>query len=91
VGVFGVWTPAQPALAVAAPGRRTIIFPTLMNLNLLGLSHDVAGALARTRARPVVTVRPKVGRTPDGKPELVIPPEAGYPPLPPALAKLPPA
>ena len=87
--VGSVWTTAQHALAEAEAGRRTIIFPTLMNLNLLGASRDVADALARTRARSVVTVRPRIGRTPDGKPELLIPPEAGYPPLPPALAKLP--
>ncbi|MEX2208883.1 MAG: NUDIX hydrolase [Myxococcota bacterium] len=89
--VDSVWTTAQQALAEAEAGRRTIIFPTLMNLNLLGLASDVADALARTRARPLVTVRPALRRAPDGKPELVIPPEAGYPPLPPALAKLPPA
>jgi len=87
--VDSVWTTAQHALAEAEAGRRTIIFPTLMNLNLLGLGHDVGDALARTRARAVVTVRPALTRTPDGKPELRIPPEAGYPPLPPALAKLP--
>ncbi len=86
--VDSVWTSAQNALAEAESGRRTIIFPTLMNLNLLGLANDVADALARTRARPVVTVRPGFRRAPDGKPELLIPPEAGYPPLPPTLAKL---
>jgi hypothetical protein len=89
--VDSVWTTPQHALAEAESGRRTIIFPTLMNLNLLGMASDVADALSRTRARPIVTVRPRLSRTPDGKPELVIPPEAGYPPLPPALAKLPPA
>lgn len=87
--VDSVWTTAQYALAEAEAGRRTIIFPTLMNLNLLGLSSDVDDSLARTRARTLVTVRPALRRAPDGKPELVIPPEAGYPPLPPALAKLP--
>jgi 8-oxo-dGTP pyrophosphatase MutT (NUDIX family) len=87
--VDSVWTTAQHALAEAESGRRTIIFPTLMNLNLLGLARDVGDALARTRARTVVTVRPALSRTPEGKPELRIPPEAGYPPLPPALAKLP--
>ena len=89
--VDSVWTTAQHALAEAEAGRRTIIFPTLMNLNLLGEARDVADALARTRARSVVTVRPRIGRTPEGKPELLIPPEAGYPPLSPALSKLPPA
>jgi 8-oxo-dGTP pyrophosphatase MutT (NUDIX family) len=89
--VDSVWTTVQHALAEAEAGRRTIIFPTLMNLNLLGAARDVSDALARTRARAIVTVLPALGRTPDGKPELRIPPEAGYPPLPPALAKLRPA
>ncbi len=57
------------------------------DLNLLGLARDLADALSRTRSRRVVTVLPEIRRTPEGKPELVIPPEAGYPPLPPALAK----
>jgi 8-oxo-dGTP pyrophosphatase MutT (NUDIX family) len=87
--VDSVWTSARQALDEAESGRRTIIFPTLMNLNLLAESRDVADALTRTRARAVVTVRPKFTRTADGKPQLLIPPEAGYPPLPPALAKLP--
>lgn len=87
--VDSTWTTAQHALAEAESGGRTIIFPTLMNLNLLGLGRDVGDVLARTRSRAVVTVRPALARTPDGKPELRIPPEAGYPPLPPALAKLP--
>jgi 8-oxo-dGTP pyrophosphatase MutT (NUDIX family) len=86
--VDSVWTTPQAALAEAEAGRRTIIFPTLMNLNLLGLSTSVDEALARARRAPVVTVRPALARTPEGKPELRIPPEAGYPPLPPALAKL---
>jgi 8-oxo-dGTP pyrophosphatase MutT (NUDIX family) len=86
--VDSVWITPQAALAEAEAGRRTIIFPTLMNLNLLGLAASVDDALARARRAPVVTVRPTLARTPDGKPELRIPPEAGYPPLPPALAKL---
>ncbi len=86
--VDSVWTTAQNALAEFEAGRRTIIFPTLMNLNLLALARDVEDVLARARARSVVTVQPGVRRGPDGKPELVIPPEAGYPPLPSALLKL---
>jgi 8-oxo-dGTP pyrophosphatase MutT (NUDIX family) len=86
--VDSVWTTPQGALAEAEAGRRTIIFPTLMNLNLLGLAASVDDALARARRAPVVTVRPTLARTPEGKPELRIPAEAGYPPLPPALAKL---
>jgi len=86
--VDSIWVTPQAALAEAESGRRTIIFPTLMNLNLLGLASSVDEALARARRAPIVTVRPTLGRTPEGKPELRIPPEAGYPPLPPALAKL---
>jgi 8-oxo-dGTP pyrophosphatase MutT (NUDIX family) len=85
--VDSVWISPQNALAECEAGRRTIIFPTLMNLNLLGLARDLDDALSRTRSRRVVTVLPGIRRTPEGKPELVIPPEAGYPPLPPALAK----
>jgi 8-oxo-dGTP pyrophosphatase MutT (NUDIX family) len=86
--VDSIWVTPQAALAQAESGQRTIIFPTLMNLNLLGLASSVDDALARARRAPVVTVRPVLARTPEGKPELRIPPEAGYPPLPPALAKL---
>ncbi len=86
--VDSIWITPQAALAAAESGRRTIIFPTLMNLNLLGLASSAADALARARRSPVVTVRPTLARTPEGKPELRIPPEAGYPPLPPTLAKL---
>ena len=48
-----------------------------------------AGAHARARARDRATRRS--GARPTGSPSSLIPPEAGYPPLPPALAKLPPA
>lgn len=55
----------------------TIIFPTKMNLKMLGECKTTAEALARARRTPVVTVEPKV-ETIDGKPMLTIPENAGY-------------
>ncbi len=86
--VDSVWIRPRAALAEAESGRRTIIFPTLMNLNRLDQAVDVADALARARRTPVVTVRPALERTGEGRLELRLPPEAGYPSLPPALLRL---
>jgi len=69
-------TPAE-ALADADAGRRTIIFPTRMNLAKLGRSGSVSEAIAAARSAPIVTVLPRVERGPEG-PVLRIPPEAGY-------------
>jgi 8-oxo-dGTP pyrophosphatase MutT (NUDIX family) len=85
--VDSVWISPEAALAEAEAGRRTVIFPTLMNLVRLAQSRNVAGALAAARRQPVVTVQPALTRRADGKPELQIPAEAGYPALPPALAR----
>jgi 8-oxo-dGTP pyrophosphatase MutT (NUDIX family) len=86
--VDSVWIAPQAALDAAEAGRRTIIFPTLMNLARLAQAKNVADALARARSAPIVTVQPALVRGADGKPSLSIPPEAGYPALPPALLKL---
>jgi len=64
-------------LAAIEDKQWTIIFPTKMNLVMLGESKTVADALAKARSRRVVTVEPKV-ETIDGKPMLVIPEDAGY-------------
>jgi hypothetical protein len=53
----------------------------------LAESHDVAAAFESARKQPIVTVQPVIDRRPDGKPELSIPSNAGYPALPPSLAK----
>jgi 8-oxo-dGTP pyrophosphatase MutT (NUDIX family) len=75
--VDSLWTTPQAALAEAEAGRRTIIFPTLLNLRKLGRSPDVAAAVARARSEPVVTVLPRPARGPRGT-VVRIPPEAGY-------------
>jgi 8-oxo-dGTP pyrophosphatase MutT (NUDIX family) len=71
------WIPPLEALRLAEAGERTIIFPTRMNLQLLGEATDAADATARAAARTLVTVLPKIERR-EGGGVLVIPPDAGY-------------
>jgi 8-oxo-dGTP pyrophosphatase MutT (NUDIX family) len=75
--VEGLWITPQQALAEAEAGRRTLVFATRMNLAKLARYSTVAEAVAATRAGPVVTVVPKVKRTPEGR-WLQIPAEADY-------------
>jgi 8-oxo-dGTP pyrophosphatase MutT (NUDIX family) len=71
------WIEPKEALRLAAAGERTVIFPTRMNLQLLAEAKDSDDAMVRAQGRALVTVEPKVTRTPDG-PVLMIPPDAGY-------------
>jgi 8-oxo-dGTP pyrophosphatase MutT (NUDIX family) len=71
------WVAPQEALALAETGQRTIIFPTRMNLKLLGESAASSAAVDAARQRPEVTVTPWVEQRPSGS-VLVIPPDAGY-------------
>ena len=75
--VEGFWIAPRQALQDAAAGSRTLVLPTQMNLTKLARYATVAEAVAATRATPVVTVTPRVERTPDGR-KLHIPAEAGY-------------
>jgi hypothetical protein len=75
--VEGLWIAPQQALAEAEAGRRTLVFATRMNLAKLARYRTVAEAVAATRAKPVVTVVPRVKRTPEGR-WLQIPAEADY-------------
>jgi 8-oxo-dGTP pyrophosphatase MutT (NUDIX family) len=85
--VDSLWISPRAALAEAEAGRRTIIYPTLMNLVRLAESLDVAAALERARAQRIVTVQPALARGADGRPALSIPADAGYPALPRELAR----
>ena len=58
-------------------GERTVIFPTRMNLQLLGEAKNAEDAMHRARARELVTVEPKVGER-NGERVLILPPDAGY-------------
>ena len=75
--VEGIWIAPRQALADAEAGTRTLVFATRMNLGKLARYRSVAEAVEATRASPVVTVMPKVKRTPEGR-WLQIPAEAGY-------------
>jgi 8-oxo-dGTP pyrophosphatase MutT (NUDIX family) len=75
--VEGLWISPSQALAEAQAGRRTLVFATRMNLAKLARYATVAEAVAATRAKPVVTVVPKVKKTTEGR-WLQIPAEADY-------------
>jgi 8-oxo-dGTP pyrophosphatase MutT (NUDIX family) len=71
------WIAPAEAMRLAATGERTIIFPTLMNLQLLAEAQSAEDCIARAQARQLVTVLPMV-EIRDGGRFLVIPPDAGY-------------
>jgi len=76
--VDSLWTTVRDAVADAAAARRTIIFPTLANLQLLGESGSVAEALAAARERRVEPVLPVLARDDAGELVLQIGPECGF-------------
>lgn len=75
--VDSVWISPEQVLEDAESGRRTVIFPTLRNIEKLADSATVAEAVAAARAQPIVTVTPWTEQRDDGV-WLRIPPEAGY-------------
>jgi len=75
--VDSVWIRPATALADAEAGRRTVIFPTRMNLGKLDHDNNVQAALETARGADVVTVMPTVRKT-DGGRIMQIPLEAGY-------------
>ena len=75
--VDSVWLSPQEALSGAEAGTYTLIFPTQVNVELLGRSQSVAEALRMAAQRPSTTVIPWTEERPDGL-YICIPPEAGY-------------
>lgn len=75
--VDSIWISPDQALRDAADGTRTVIFPTRMNVELLGRSHSVADAIDAAKRREIVSVLPWTERREDGN-YLCIPAEAGY-------------
>lgn len=71
------WLSPAGAVADARDGRRAIIFPTRLNLELLGESADAGTALAAARARPLRPVTPQIVKE-NGEAMLVIRDDAGY-------------
>lgn len=75
--VDSVWIEPAVALKDAEEKKRTIIFPTRLNVEKLGRSPNVAAALSTAQSSQVVTVEPVV-REIDGVSKLCIPAEADY-------------
>lgn len=75
--VDSVWLKPSKIIEEADAGRRTVIFPTRMNVLKLGRSNTVADALTAAHTGGIVTVLPEMGKGKDG-PFLKIPEEAGY-------------
>jgi 8-oxo-dGTP pyrophosphatase MutT (NUDIX family) len=71
------WVRPQQALSAAAAGRRSMMFPTRLNLTKLAASQTVGEAIEAARRDRIVTVLPRVRRGPNG-PVLQIPADAGY-------------
>ena len=75
--VDSVWITPQAALADAAAGKRTVIFPTLRNIEKLGVSASVQEALEAAQKDTIVPVLPWTEQRDDGN-YICIPEEAGY-------------
>lgn len=71
------WVTPGALLARRSEGQAKLMFPTRLNLEVLGRATSATDAEAQARARTVVTVEPRVEERADGK-VLVIPAEAGY-------------
>jgi 8-oxo-dGTP pyrophosphatase MutT (NUDIX family) len=75
--VDSVWIEPQRALAEAVEGRRTLLLPTRLNLELLARSATAADAIAAAKSRRVTSIEPRATKTPSGY-RLTIPADAGY-------------
>lgn len=75
--VDSVWIRPADALRDAEEKKRTIIFPTRMNVEKVGRSASVTQALEAARASRIVTVEPEVSKAGEGA-VLRIPAEADY-------------
>ena len=75
--VDSLWISPRQALAENEAGKRTIIFPTRMNIEKLGRSSTLSDAITKAKNSPVVSVQPWVENRESG-PFLCIPKEADY-------------
>lgn len=75
--VDSVWIRPADAIAEAQAGKRTVIFPTLRNIEKLGRYASVAQALASVVDQVPVPVLPWLEKRDEGR-VLCIPVEAGY-------------
>jgi 8-oxo-dGTP pyrophosphatase MutT (NUDIX family) len=75
--VDSVWITPDDALKGNADGTYTIIFPTRVNLEMLGESSNVANALRAATDRNIVSILPWSEKRDDGT-YICIPQDAGY-------------
>jgi 8-oxo-dGTP pyrophosphatase MutT (NUDIX family) len=75
--VDSVWISPKQALDDCLAEKRTIIFPTKMNLEKLSKFNTVKEALEEVKKETVFTVEPKIEKNEDGV-FLTIPEKAGY-------------
>ncbi|MBV1905073.1 MAG: NUDIX domain-containing protein [Pseudomonadales bacterium] len=75
--VDSIWITPQQAILDASSGSRTVIFPTLKNLEKLSRFNTVEEALTTTNTETVVTVTPRIEKRGDDN-FLCIPENAGY-------------
>ena len=75
--VEACWITPEHAMAAQAERRRRVMFPTRMNLELVGRARSVGEALEAAHERRIVTVTPRLEREAEGD-FLSIPDEAGY-------------
>lgn len=75
--VDSVWITPEQAMADAASGTRTIIFPTLRNIAKLATAPTAEVAIEEARRSAVMTVMPWMEQRDDAT-YLCIPPDAGY-------------
>lgn len=73
------WIRPRDALRLGAAGERKLLFPTRMNLELLGRSSSVDEAIEAARTRTIVTITPRVEQRLEGV-FITIPEDAGYGP-----------
>ena len=76
--VDSLWIRPQDAIRGADDGTYTIIFPTVCNLQKLGLSSTVAEAIDAAKGAAIVEVLPISQKVDDGY-FMMIPEAAGYP------------
>jgi len=75
--VDSVWINPAAAVAEAAAGTKTVIFPTLRNLEMLAESPNAEAAILAAESRDIIPVTPWTERR-DGETFLCIPTAAGY-------------
>lgn len=64
--IDSVWISPEKALAGNRNGKYTIIFPTRVNLELLGENHSIMEAMESSRTRNIITILPWTEQKEDG-------------------------